>query len=78
MFLKMAHRIAGLQQADGTWHANMLNPKSFPVKESSGTGFFTYALTGVSIMDIYLIMNISWLSIKHGTLYRRAYMKMAN
>lgn len=45
MFVEMAHRIAGLQQPDGTWHASMLDPKSFPVKESSGTGFFTYALT---------------------------------
>ena len=45
MFVDMAKRIAGLQQPDGSWHASMLDPKSFPVKETSGTAFFAYALT---------------------------------
>lgn len=45
IFKQMAKRIAALQQPDGTWHASMLDPESFPVKETSGTAFFTYALT---------------------------------
>ena len=43
IFKDMAKRIAGIQQPDGTWHASMLDPGSYPVKETSGTAFFTYA-----------------------------------
>lgn len=43
-FREIAARIAELQQPDGTWHASLLDPKSFPIKETSGTGFFCYAL----------------------------------
>ena len=44
IFKQMAKRIAALQQPDGTWHASMLDPQCYPIKESSGTAFFTYAL----------------------------------
>ncbi|MEO5649873.1 MAG: glycoside hydrolase family 88 protein [Ginsengibacter sp.] len=44
IFKDMATRISSLQQPDGTWHASLLDPKSFPVKETSGTAFFTYSL----------------------------------
>ena len=43
-FKEMAKKVASLQQADGSWHASLLDPASFPVKETSGTGFFAYAL----------------------------------
>ncbi|HEX7367731.1 MAG TPA: glycoside hydrolase family 88 protein [Pelobium sp.] len=43
-FKDMAKRIAALQQKDGSWHASLLDPESFPAKETSGTGFFAYAL----------------------------------
>jgi unsaturated rhamnogalacturonyl hydrolase len=33
-----------LQQPDGSWHASLLDPESYPVKETSGTGFYCYAL----------------------------------
>ncbi|MEN9362593.1 MAG: Unsaturated rhamnogalacturonyl hydrolase YteR [Verrucomicrobiota bacterium] len=42
LFKKMAKRLAALQQPDGSWHASLLDPASFPVPETSGTGFFTY------------------------------------
>lgn len=45
LFKKMAYRIAALQTADGTWHASLLDPESYPAKETSGTGFYVYALT---------------------------------
>lgn len=45
LYRDMVARIAALQQPDGTWHASLLDPASYPVKETSGTGFFTYALT---------------------------------
>ncbi len=44
-FKKMAYRVAGLQTADGTWHASLLDPDNYPAKETSGTGFYVYALT---------------------------------
>lgn len=43
-FKDMSRKIASLQQKDGSWHASLLDPASFPVKETSGTGFFAYAL----------------------------------
>jgi rhamnogalacturonyl hydrolase YesR len=44
-FREMAARVAGLQQADGTWAASLLDPESCsPRKEMSGTGFFCYGL----------------------------------
>jgi unsaturated rhamnogalacturonyl hydrolase len=44
LYKKMAAKIASLQNADGTWHAALLDPESYPVKEASGTGFYCYAL----------------------------------
>ena len=44
LYRDMASRIASLQTADGTWHASLLDPASYPVKETSGTGFYTYAI----------------------------------
>ncbi|MDP9081835.1 MAG: glycoside hydrolase family 88 protein [Bacteroidota bacterium] len=44
LFKDMAARIATLQQPDGSWHASLLDPESYPVKETSGTGFYCYAL----------------------------------
>jgi unsaturated rhamnogalacturonyl hydrolase len=44
LYKDMTARIASLQQPDGSWHASLLDPESFPPKETSGTGFYTYAL----------------------------------
>ena len=41
---KMARKIADLQQPDGSWHASLLDPEAYPSKETSGTGFFCFAL----------------------------------
>lgn len=43
-YREMAERIASLQSSDGFWRASLLDPTSFPMQESSGTGFFCYAL----------------------------------
>lgn len=43
-FLKMAEKIKSLQQEDGLWRASLLDPRSYPGGEASGSGFFTYAL----------------------------------
>ena len=43
-FKEMAAKIASLQQPDGLWHASLLDPESYPLKETSGSGFYTFAL----------------------------------
>ncbi|WBS02535.1 glycoside hydrolase family 88 protein [Pseudoduganella sp. SL102] len=43
-YREMAARIAGLQQADGLWRSSLLDPASYPMKESSGSALYTYAL----------------------------------
>jgi rhamnogalacturonyl hydrolase YesR len=44
LFTKMSDRIAGLQQPDGFWRTSLLDPDSCPGGESSGTGFYCYAM----------------------------------
>ena len=44
LFKDMSKRVASLQRPDGYWRVSLLDPDSFPVPETSGTGFFTYAL----------------------------------
>ena len=43
-FQQMADKVAGLQQPDGLWHSSLLDPASYPLKETSGSGFYTFAL----------------------------------
>ena len=43
-YIQMMDRVAGLQQADGLWRSSLLDPASYPGGESSGTGFYTYAM----------------------------------
>ena len=44
LYKDMAAKIITLQQADGTWHASLLDPEAYPSKETSGSGFYCYAL----------------------------------
>lgn len=43
-FQEMAPRVLACQQADGLWRASLLDPEHYPLKETSGSGFFTFAL----------------------------------
>jgi rhamnogalacturonyl hydrolase YesR len=43
-FRDMAAKIKTLQQPDGLWRSGLLDPASHPQVETSGSGFFTYAL----------------------------------
>ena len=45
LYLKMAKKIAGLQQEDGLWRPNLADPLEYTNKETSGSGFFVFALT---------------------------------
>jgi unsaturated rhamnogalacturonyl hydrolase len=44
LFKDMAAKVVACQQPDGLWHTSMLDPGSYPLKETSGSGFFVYAL----------------------------------
>lgn len=57
-FKDMAAKILTCQQPDGLWRASLLDPQSYPLKETSGSGFYTYAL--------------AW-GINHGLLDRATY-----
>jgi unsaturated rhamnogalacturonyl hydrolase len=43
-FKEMAAKILTCQQPDGLWRASLLDPDSYPLKETSSSGFYTYAL----------------------------------
>ncbi len=63
LYKDMASRVASLQQADGSWHASLLDPTSYPIKETSGTGFFAYALAwGINqgILDAKVYAPTVW------------------
>jgi unsaturated rhamnogalacturonyl hydrolase len=44
LYKDMVAKIASIQQADGSWHTSLLDPDSYPTKETSGTGFYCYAI----------------------------------
>lgn len=44
LFTEMADRILTCQQPDGLWRASLLDPGSFPLKETSGSALYVYAL----------------------------------
>ena len=44
LFAEMSARIAGLQQSDGLWRSSLLDPVTFPRPETSGSGFYCFAL----------------------------------
>lgn len=43
-YREMAERVLALQQSDGLWRASLLDPRSYPNRESSGSALYTYAL----------------------------------
>jgi unsaturated rhamnogalacturonyl hydrolase len=40
----MADKILTCQQSDGLWRSSLLDPAGYPLKETSGSGFYCYAL----------------------------------
>lgn len=43
-FREMAAKIITCQQEDGLWRSSLLDPASYPMKETSGSSFYCYAL----------------------------------
>lgn len=44
IYKKMAAKLLSLQQPDGSWHASLLDPASYPNPEMSATAFFVFGL----------------------------------
>jgi unsaturated rhamnogalacturonyl hydrolase len=44
-FREMAERLLECQQPDGLWRASLLDPDSYPLKETSSSAFCTYAFS---------------------------------
>lgn len=45
IYRSMAERLMMLQQPDGSWHASLLDPASYPSPEMSATSFFIFGFT---------------------------------
>jgi unsaturated rhamnogalacturonyl hydrolase len=43
-YREMAGAILACQQPDGLWRSSLLDPEDYPLKETSGSGFYCYAL----------------------------------
>jgi unsaturated rhamnogalacturonyl hydrolase len=43
-FQQMAGSLVACQQGDGLWRSSLLDPASYPIPETSGSGFYCYAL----------------------------------
>jgi unsaturated rhamnogalacturonyl hydrolase len=59
LLLDMATSLKQLQQSDGFWKSDLLNPSKYPMGETSGTAFFCY--------------GISW-GINHGILDKKTFL----
>jgi len=44
IFREMAHSIMETQDQNGSWHASLLDPGSYPQPENSASGFFCYGM----------------------------------
>lgn len=43
-FKEICNKMLAIQPADGVWRASLLDPESYPIQETSSTGFICYAL----------------------------------
>lgn len=44
LYRQMSEKLASLQGRDGMWRTSLLDPEEFPMPETSGTGFYTFAM----------------------------------
>ncbi len=44
LYKEMAAKIVKIQPKEGLWHSSLLDPASYPSKETSGSGFYCYGL----------------------------------
>lgn len=69
VYKNMARSLKIRQSEEGFWYPNLDDPKDYPIKETSGTGFFTYGLayginSGILNRDEFLpVVEKAWKSI---------------
>lgn len=69
LFKEMAAKIASVQGEDGLWRSSLLDAPAYPAKETSGSGFFCYALAwgineGILDRDKYLpVVHKAWIGL---------------
>jgi rhamnogalacturonyl hydrolase YesR len=69
VFQNMAGSLKSRQSEEGFWYPNLADPKDIPVKETSGTGFFTYGFAyginnGILDRNEYLpVVEKAWKSL---------------
>jgi unsaturated rhamnogalacturonyl hydrolase len=44
LFRDLAGKVLTCQQSDGLWRASLLDPEGYPLKETSGSGFFIFGM----------------------------------
>ena len=71
LFVELSARIAELQQPDGLWHSSLLDPVTYPHPETSGSGFYCFALAwginaGLLDRDTYRpVVERAWTALVH-------------
>ena len=69
LFKEMSAAVALCQGEDGLWRPNLADAKQFPMQETSGTGFFVYAIAwginnGILARDVYLpVAKNGWIGL---------------
>jgi len=69
LYKEMVAKIASIQQTDGSWRTSLLDPDSYPAKETSGTGFYCYVMAwginkGLLRKTEYLpVVKKAWLAL---------------
>lgn len=69
VYSKMALELKKRQQQDGFWYPNLVDPNDYGIKESSGTGFFTYSIAwginnGILSREEFLpVVKKSWTAL---------------
>lgn len=67
---EMSEKLVTLQQPDGFWRASLLDPETYPGGETSGTGFYCYAMAwgineGVLPREKYLpVVQKAWAALQ--------------
>ncbi len=71
LLISMSSSLAKRQGEDGFWRSNLADPGEFPMPESSGTAFFTYAIAwginnGILTREQYLpVVEKAWKALYH-------------
>lgn len=69
-FREMCYKLKRLQCENGFWSQSLLDPENYPQKESSGTGFYVYAITwgvnnGLLPRDEFMpVIEKGWAALK--------------